>query len=256
MTELPSLWLRPAASNLTTLVLYQSFYFGYSPKLDLRGVHFPNLRTLALGNYVFTHDWQLDWLSSHSSSLQKLYLDDCIVVFYAKLYCDVDSEGYPLIPHSGNHKTTPERFDADFKFMHLTWSRILHHLRTHLTSLRHFRMGKSTRWLREKHPFHRSEYEDLAIGLFNDRYQMFDMGVGPCQYTTELWGHEGITEGVGRGMPDGDMAVAFLKRMEEQTLEEKDALGELLNAIGQPLPKNSKHVKGLIGTGVGFWDDV
>jgi len=56
MAELPSLWLQPAANNLTTLVLYQTFYFGYSPKLDLRGVHFPHLRTLALGNYVFTHD--------------------------------------------------------------------------------------------------------------------------------------------------------------------------------------------------------
>lgn len=56
MDELPPLWLQPASNTLTTLVLYQSSYFGYAPKLDLRGVHFPNLRTLAFGNYTFTHD--------------------------------------------------------------------------------------------------------------------------------------------------------------------------------------------------------
>lgn len=52
MAELPRLWLRPASvsSFLTTLVLYQDIPFGFCPRLRLRGVHFPHLKSLTLGN--------------------------------------------------------------------------------------------------------------------------------------------------------------------------------------------------------------
>ncbi|KAK0609059.1 hypothetical protein DIS24_g12542 [Lasiodiplodia hormozganensis] len=251
MAQLRPLWLEPASSNLTTLVLYQSFYFGFSPKLDLRGLHIPNLRTLALGNYVFTHDWQLDWLSSHSSSLQNLYLDDCLVVFYALFYeTEVDPEGYPVIDTNGSNDTS--RMDQ-YMFFDQTWSRILGHFRTHLSSLRHFRMGKSTRWQRYNTPFHPSEYENLEIGIFRDRYQMFNMGIGPCQYTDEFTSRSShtpledvFTEEDGRGTADGDKAYAFLERFDEQGREDTNALVELLNAIGQPLQEDIDRVEDLM----------
>ncbi|KAL1645754.1 hypothetical protein SLS58_003638 [Diplodia intermedia] len=247
MAELRPLWLEPAASNLTTLVLYQSFYFGYSPKLDLRGLRIPNLRTLALGNYVFTHDWQLEWLSDHSSSLENLFLDDCIVVCYAKLHdCELDSDGYPIIKR---RRGTPRGHQGrKYKFIDQTWSRIFHHIRTRLASLRHFRTGTSTRWMGrydDRHYFHPSEYEDLAIGLYDDRYQMFDMGIGPCQYTDQL--PRGFHERDGKGTVDGDRWWAFVRRLEEQGREDRDALVELLDAIGQPIPKDAGDVSNLMG---------
>lgn len=217
-----------------------NIYFGYSPKLDLRGVHFPSLRTLALGNYTFTHDWQLDWLSSHSSTLENLYLDDCIVVYYAKLYdCKVDSEGYPIVRHGGNTDLLGPRVFGSYesRFIDLTWARILHHLRAHLTSLRHFRIGKSTRWGRCGPARNVLEYEDLAIGLLPDRYQVFDMGIGPCQYTDDsnFYYHEDLKQ----GDTEGQKAVAFFEKREEQNLEDRGALVELLTAIRQPLPKET-----------------
>ncbi|KAL1619662.1 hypothetical protein SLS54_006599 [Diplodia seriata] len=239
--------------NLTTLVLYQSFYFGYSPKLDLRGLRIPSLRTLALGNYVFTHDWQLEWLSDHSSSLENLFLDDCIVVSYAKLYdCQIDSDGYPIIQR---RRGTPRGHRVrNYKFIDQTWSRIFHHIRTQLTSLRHFRTGTSTRWMGrydDRHYFHPSEYEDLTIGLYDDRYQIFDMGIGPCQYTDRfprgLNGHLDFHERDGKGTVDGDKWWAFVQRLEEQGREDRDALVELLNAIGQPIPKDTEDVSNLMG---------
>jgi hypothetical protein len=98
MAELRSLWLQPCADTLTTLVLYQSDWFGYFPKLDLRVIRFSYLHTLALGRYTFTHDWQLDWLSSCSPVLKRLYLDHCIVVFYTITGGSFpeDDEGYPV----------------------------------------------------------------------------------------------------------------------------------------------------------------
>jgi hypothetical protein len=246
MDQLPSLWLQPAANNLTTLCLYHmNIYFGYSPKLDLRGVHFPSLRTLALGNYTFTHNWQLDWLGSHSSTLENLYLDDCIVVYYAKLYdCKLDSEGYPVVRHAGNAELlgSPVVGTYESHFIDLTWTRILQHLRAHLTSLRHFRIGKSTRWMGcdPARRFFKNnqchfEYEDLTIDLLPDRYQVFDMGIGPCQYTDDV--HYYYSGDLEEGDTEGQKAVAFFKKREEQNIEDKGALVELLTAIGQPLPK-------------------
>ncbi|KAK0652741.1 hypothetical protein B0T16DRAFT_105006 [Cercophora newfieldiana] len=99
MHQLPSTWLQPTVKNLTTLVLYQDVYFGFFPKLDLRGLHFPNLKTLSLGNYVFSHRWQLDWISSHLDTLENLYLQECPVLYFVKApstNSPLDPEGYPI----------------------------------------------------------------------------------------------------------------------------------------------------------------
>lgn len=63
--SLPATWLAPVVTqNLRTLSLYyHGSYWGWCPKLDFRLVNpapggggFPNLRVLALGHYVFSHD--------------------------------------------------------------------------------------------------------------------------------------------------------------------------------------------------------
>lgn len=120
MSQLPILWLQPAAANLTTLVLYQSIPFGYLPKLELRGLQFPNLQTLALGNYTFSHDWQLDWLTSCSPVLKNIFLDNPIVIFH-RIHVDLleDDEGYPIFPAPPRDATVyvPKRH----KFIDLTY---------------------------------------------------------------------------------------------------------------------------------------
>ncbi|KAK0738125.1 hypothetical protein B0T18DRAFT_239557 [Schizothecium vesticola] len=104
MAELRTTVLAPdCTANLRTLALYQTtFHFGFAPKLDLRGTHFPRLRTLALGRYTFTHAWQLEWLGGHGGTLEEVYFDDYIVIYYAKLMgCGVDGEGYPVFESPG-----------------------------------------------------------------------------------------------------------------------------------------------------------
>ncbi|CAG9951049.1 unnamed protein product [Clonostachys rosea f. rosea IK726] len=94
---LPSTWLSPTvAGNLTTMSLYCREHWGWNPKMDFRAVRpgmgvdsgFPSLRVLALGKYVFSHEWQVDWIASLGcqngrGGLEKLYLDNCPIMYYA-----------------------------------------------------------------------------------------------------------------------------------------------------------------------------
>ncbi|VUC36553.1 unnamed protein product [Clonostachys rosea] len=94
---LPSTWLSPAvAGNLTTMSLYCRDYWGWNPKMDFRAVRpgmgdesgFPRLRVLALGRYVFSHEWQVEWIASLGrlngrGGLEKLYLDNCPIMYHA-----------------------------------------------------------------------------------------------------------------------------------------------------------------------------
>ncbi|TGO61084.1 hypothetical protein BCON_0030g00420 [Botryotinia convoluta] len=74
-TELPSTWL-----------------------CDWRGVHFPKLKKLELGNYTFSHDWQLDWILSHGETLEVLKLNDCPILAGIKHLGDLDDENYAMTP--------------------------------------------------------------------------------------------------------------------------------------------------------------
>ncbi|KAL8387199.1 hypothetical protein RB595_010084 [Gaeumannomyces hyphopodioides] len=114
--SLPTTWLAPEiAQNLRVLSLYDRWYWGFCPKMDLRLVNpngggFPNLRVLALGNYVISHDWQVDWIASlvvgarrgeddrsdhPRRGLEELYLDDCPILWRARVEGPVDRDGYP-----------------------------------------------------------------------------------------------------------------------------------------------------------------
>ncbi|KAL8371725.1 hypothetical protein RB595_001499 [Gaeumannomyces hyphopodioides] len=97
--ELPSKLLSPAvAQNLRVLSLYDLNYWGWCPVMDFRAINpngggLPNLRVLALGKHVFSHDWQVDWIAglanaastTPSGGLEELYLDDCPIMWHASI---------------------------------------------------------------------------------------------------------------------------------------------------------------------------
>ncbi|KAF4974934.1 hypothetical protein FZEAL_8197 [Fusarium zealandicum] len=165
--DLHKTWLRPAvASNLRVLSLYYFHDWGWCPKMDFRFINpaeggFPNLRVLALGTYVFSHEWQIDWIASQGKrnpygGLQELYLDDCSVLYHAKYKAPleqgtsvvgrdsggndivVSNEGYPLrhnVPTNMAQLCTVEHHSS------IHWSDILSRWRTTMTSLKVFKMG-------------------------------------------------------------------------------------------------------------------
>ncbi|KAG8160929.1 hypothetical protein KVR01_009193 [Diaporthe batatas] len=145
--SVPSTWLSPSvADRLRTLSLFSQEYWGYIPKMDLRSLgRLPNLRTLALGRYVFTHQWQVDWVAGLGSEngrggLQELYLDDCPIMWRSRVPPPLDNEGFPR-----EELLSLGRFHPKYKFavadFGLRWSSVLDEWRQKVPSLKVFRMG-------------------------------------------------------------------------------------------------------------------
>ncbi|KUJ23629.1 uncharacterized protein LY89DRAFT_664032 [Mollisia scopiformis] len=95
--ELPDTWLKHTQDNLSSLTLDVDIEWGYMPVCNFRSLFFPRLKKLKLANYVFTHDWQLDWILSHET-LEELVLTDCAIVNYMHVYEPLDAENCPLEP--------------------------------------------------------------------------------------------------------------------------------------------------------------
>ncbi|KAF7544726.1 hypothetical protein G7Z17_g9725 [Cylindrodendrum hubeiense] len=180
--SLPATWLsQPVTSNLRVLSLYCYEYWGWLPKLDLRavggGAGLPNLKVLALGKYVFSHEWQVDWFPT--LGLEELYLDDCRMLYQSKTdwtpddrtsvvgqdangndvvisnegylrYDDVwDSESGSNIDGGSNPDSLPEPEEPNeeeilgFKMIRLTlrWHTLLSRWRDSMSTLRVFKVG-------------------------------------------------------------------------------------------------------------------
>ncbi|VUC35403.1 unnamed protein product [Clonostachys rosea] len=121
-SHLPSTWIMPsAAANLKELSLYSHEYWGWFPKLDIRDLgELPNLKILALGQYTFSHQWQVDWLAS--LNLEELYLDHCAVLHQVETWEGwVDGSLAYTVQDDGNdtHVTVPNEgyLNPDWRFM-------------------------------------------------------------------------------------------------------------------------------------------
>ncbi|KAM5353569.1 hypothetical protein ACJ41O_000219 [Fusarium nematophilum] len=155
--SLPSTWLRPeVAANLQVLSLYCHEPWGWYPKLDLRqvgaGGGMPNLKVLALGNFVFSHEWQMEWLAS--LNLEKLYIDGCAILFQAFHTLELDTSQTVLEKPDGEEvqlsnegylargsRRLGNQFELEPFQPSLRWHTILTHWSKSMTNLRVFKMG-------------------------------------------------------------------------------------------------------------------
>ena len=120
--KLPTVWLTPA-ENISTLQLYSDDYWGYYPKVGIEKTAFPNLQTLVLGKFCFSHDSKLQWLLKHASSLQKLCLVDCSIVREDYFLGDQDEHGNPSGRPRGTYQR-PHNYDHYWSsyFTEMSWS--------------------------------------------------------------------------------------------------------------------------------------
>ncbi|KAK0335456.1 hypothetical protein LTR91_006316 [Friedmanniomyces endolithicus] len=95
--DLRQYWLEPTREKLTHLKLHGKMDWGYLPYCNLPDLHFPKLRSLSLGRMTFTHDWQLDWIASHRSTLSSLTLDHCQIVHGANVSMQLRADRYPKL---------------------------------------------------------------------------------------------------------------------------------------------------------------
>ena len=103
----PQVFLAPASPNLRVLCLSADAPWGWYPKIDLRGIHFPYLESLTLSRFTFSHNWQIFWLSDHADTLKRLNLIECAILCHATSTCqNFDRRGYPQDYEYFNRRTT------------------------------------------------------------------------------------------------------------------------------------------------------
>ncbi|KAF2678099.1 hypothetical protein K458DRAFT_480996 [Lentithecium fluviatile CBS 122367] len=175
-TELPEQWLKPLQPQLTYLTLYTAqCMWGFYPFCDLRRIHFPLLKSLALGNWTIVHEWQIDWLLSHGETLEELVLDDCPIVTALMM---TDKQIRPHWQDLVSLQTTRLGTRNYFKEVGLRWHHVFPRLRFGLPRLLHFAMG-SGNW--EMQNMFEERYELLNKCLWG-RYYTFNIGTCPTPW--------------------------------------------------------------------------
>ena len=91
----PQVFLAPASHSLRVLHLSADARWGWYPKIELRGIHFPYLESLTLSRFTFSNLWQTQWLSHHADTLKSLSLINCAILCHATSTSEyIDREGY------------------------------------------------------------------------------------------------------------------------------------------------------------------
>ncbi|RDW73423.1 hypothetical protein BP6252_07330 [Coleophoma cylindrospora] len=222
--ELPDVWLKPAAENLESLTIHADTYWGYIPKSDFRSLKFPKLRRLELGNYVFSHDWQLEWILSHGETLEELILDDCPIVSYTYNYGSVDDENYPVNPL----EDTAESYQCEYT---RSWSHFFTNMKEKLPKLKHFKMGSGdwdegknfdgAKWKHIGLTHHSKMPDDPYYG--DESYMGFDRGTGPSPWLT--------LKSYAECVDDRETPQAVLEKGSFNAKEDEDAYQALLDTI-------------------------
>lgn len=168
--------------SLQKLSLYSSLYWGFCPQANLEGIHFPNLKSLTLGNFSFYDDKQLDWILSHST-LQELYLDDCPVLFYITVFdTEYELSRCPIAKSDmQRNKNDDRRLDYIYP---RRWHDYFTAIETGLPHLREFGFGINEAWDEYSLPFEKEK--DIVPALRHHRYMAFDSGTGPYQFIGQM----------------------------------------------------------------------
>ncbi|KAM5356932.1 hypothetical protein ACJ41O_003578 [Fusarium nematophilum] len=186
--------LPPLAGQLRALTLASRTNWGIcSGSFDGRGLLFPNLQILTLGNYVIGSHGQFDWVLAQKS-LKALHLDRCCIVSHLRIHEHLaekwglrtnDWKEWPSFSF-GN----PYRFEKTFTFPG-TWETTFDDIRNELPNLVDFRFN----WAMEGTYFCRPD--EFRTELSPMRYIRFKGGLrspGAWIEADEQDGHLGFTK--------------------------------------------------------------
>ncbi|KAJ4983224.1 F-box domain protein [Stagonosporopsis vannaccii] len=155
--DLPELWLKPVMSHLTHLTLYSyTCMWGLYPFVDFREIGtFPCLESLSLGHWTIAHDWQIDWILSHGSTLKQLLLDDC-TISPALAMADDDNMAHLNFP---GLQPDGDDYCPYFTQVAIRWHHVFDQFQSDLQRLEHFAI-------------HFSDYRGWADDAFDRRYNL------------------------------------------------------------------------------------
>lgn len=170
--DLSRIWLKPLQTQLTSLTLYSDAYWGYFPELPLEDLHFPHLASLALGNYTFAYDTQLNWILSHGQTLRSLSLDDCPILFHCTMYC-----GFLANRKPHDLKKFEEDYSSEETWLYeARWHDYFPKIQSGLPKLKDFHIGHGEGWESSDGPM--VGRHTLGQDLVDERYIAFHGATG------------------------------------------------------------------------------
>ena len=177
-------WLAPMQHQLTHLTLHATTFWGVYPLWPLHNLHFPKLKSLALGNWTIAFDWQIDFITSHGKTLEQLVLTNCPILHASRMTRRQSNNDWQTrLP--GTSRGPPPTTTS---FPDLRWHTVLPAFGSSLTKLKHFSMGRGP--VTDQDYYDRAfkydeAFEDrysLAPRIDSSRYAIFDYGNGPAEW--------------------------------------------------------------------------
>ncbi|KAK4654249.1 hypothetical protein QC762_401980 [Podospora pseudocomata] len=211
------------ASRLTSLNITFGECWGVAPGyFDGKGLHFPNLKTLILGEYVIGHHDQFDWVPAQTT-LETLCLNRCMIVSYLEYASDDIEKWNDLTTHDWKFVAdrgrgwTLRQFDG-------AWEVVFDAIRIRLPNLVQFRMEHAK--LNDVAGRGLRSVDDMDCCLSAKRYVRFSSGtISPWQ-ESDSDGHMDIELG---GEDEAECSV--VNRAMETQEGDMRAFKELLQAV-------------------------
>ncbi len=173
--------LPPLAHQLRSLTLTFKECWGVIPAyFDGKGLDFPNLKTLTLGEFVIGHHDQFDWVLAQKS-LETLRLDRCFIVSHLRILNDQWNTWRARVPSHDWHEYPDGAFGFEkdhsqaFGFSG-TWEAVYDGIRNGLPKLREFCSVHH----RYYNTFDRRE--STGASLSSRRYIAFESGLCPSPW--------------------------------------------------------------------------
>ena len=167
-------WLAPVSANLTALSIYatKDKWGPFPGRFEFRDIPFPNLERLALGDYVFAHDYDLDWILA-IKSLKQLIMHSCMIV--SLIHIPPEFMERWNIQSQDWTKFTATRYDDDDEYTCFEydgkWSQYWDRIGENLPNLLDFRFD-CDHWIDKQWFMYRCNCcgEDICV----DRYIIYD----------------------------------------------------------------------------------
>lgn len=216
-------WLQPFQSQLTHLTLHCNTYWGVYPRWQPDNLHFPRLKSLALGKWTIAFDWQIDLIASLGDTLEQLVFTSCPILHAMRMTPRQSSNSWrQRLPGTTRGPPPTEQF-----FPALRWHTVLSELESRLPKLKHFSMVRGARgesfWGRADLSGDEA-FEDRytqAACIDESRYAIFDYGNGVAEYI-DVFTEYGGSRSRGVRMRKGDSWYedsSWLEQADEETSE-------------------------------------
>lgn len=227
--------LPPLADQLTNLTLAFGEEWGVVPGyFDGKGLVFPRLKTLSLGDFVIGYHDHFDWVLAQKT-LTTLRLDACHIVSHLQVHDDelktwgIRTDDWELQPRGAYGFVGDD--DRVYTFPG-TWATVLDRIRTELLNLTDFRFdqhmfGLMFLW-----------WHEMGARLPEGRYISFEAGILPSPWT-EPNDDGGVEFGDGIAEPwvpgendeSRDDPEAIVKPAKRTEVEDRAALEALLETV-------------------------